>query len=356
MEIQDSLIANQTQSTISSAQVESVPPHSAFWNILMGGFAVQAVYVAAELKLADLLKSGAVSYKELAEQTATHAPSLHRLLRALASIGIFKEDEHQRFELTPLSQLLRSDSPGSLRAITLLVGSSFEWSAWSQLLHSIQTGESAFEHIFGMDLWAYTTQHPEAQHVFHHAMSGLSAQEVNALLSAYDFSTFHSIVDVAGGHGQLLTTLLHCYPLLHGVLFELPEVVREAQRHIEEAGLTSRCDMVAGNMFNSIPAGYDGYILKSIIHNWDDNRVIQLLQTCRIAMPDHAKLLLITRVLAPRNLPDNGKFMDLNMLVTLGGCERTKDELTTILADAHLHLTRIVPTRSPLSIIECMKC
>lgn len=321
----------------------------------MGGFALQALSVAAELKLADLLSTGPRSSDDLARQTATHAPSLQRLLRALASIDIFREDEHQRFSLTPLGQLPRTDSRYSLHAITCLVGSSFQWPAWGNLLHRIRTGECAFDAVFGMDLWAYMAQHPEAHHLFQQAMSNLPIQELQALLPAYDFSGFRTLIDIGGGHGQLLTTILHHYPHMRGVLFEVPAVAEEAREYIEAAGIARRCEIVAGDMFQAIPAGHDGYTLKSIVHNWDDGAVLQLLQTCRAAMPDHATLLLMARVLAPINMPDTGKFMDLNMLVTLGGQERTEETFTSLLVAAGFKLSRIVPTRSPLSILECVK-
>jgi hypothetical protein len=330
-------------------------PQQALWQMITGCFVSQAVFTAAKLGIADLLKDGPRHPAVLAEATATHAPSLYRLLRALASIGVFIEDEQGRFGLTPVAELLRTDAPGSLRAVALLTGSPLEWGAWGDLLYSVQSGASAVPHVFGVELWEYIARHPETNDIFHQAMSNISATELRAILSAYDFSAIHTLVDIAGGHGKLLFTILQAYPQMHGILFDLPTVIERAEEQLKATGVAQRCTLVRGDMFASVPTGGDAYIMKSVIHDWDDEQAVALLRVCRTAMPAHAKLLLISRILAPANVADPGKFMDLNMLVALGGRERTTAEFEALLDAADLALSRIIPTRSPMSILECTK-
>lgn len=329
--------------------------HQVLWRMITGCFVSQALHVAAKLGIADLLKDGPKSPTELAQITATHAPSLYRLLRALASVGVFVEDERGCFGLTPVAELLQKDTPGSLHAAALFIGSTLQWPPLGHLLHSIQTGESAFHHLFDMELWEYNTQHPEAHEIFHRAMSSFSATEIDAILSAYDFSTIHTITDIAGGHGRLLAAILNAYPHMYGFLFDLPHVAQQAEAQLKATEVAQRCTTVGGDMFISVPMECDAYIMKTVIHDWDDDRAVTLLQVCRAAMPAHAKLLLISRVITPGNTPDSSKFMDLNMLMTLGGRERTAIEFEALLDAADLALTRIIPTRCPLSIIECSK-
>ncbi len=330
-------------------------PQEILWRMTSGCLLSQSIHVVTQLDIPGLLKDGPKSSDELAQATKTHAPSLYRLLRALAGAGIFIEDEQKQFALTPLGELLRRDVPGSMAAAGLLFGSTLQWPALGELLYSIQTGQPAFDHHFGMSLWEYYMKHPEEHELFQYAMSSFSAAETHAILQAYDFSTFQTVVDIAGGHGQLLTTILHTYPEIHGTLLELPEVARQAEGVFKAAGIAQRCEVVNGDMFVSIPAGRDAYIMKTVIHDWQDEQALALLKQCENAMPAHAKLLLISEVIAPANVPDPSKFMDLNMLVSFGGCERTAAQFKTLLDAANLKLKRIIPMRNPLSIIECVK-
>lgn len=329
------------------------PPQEILWRMTSGCLLSQAIHVATKLGIPDLLKDGPKSAAELAEQTKTHAPSLYRLLRALAGAGIFSEGEQGRFALTQLGSFLRRDVPGSMAAAGLLFGSTLQWPALGELLYGVQTGKTAFDHYFGMNFWEYFMSHPEEHELFQYAMASFSAAETHAILAAYDFSAFQSVVDVAGGRGALLAGILNAYPTIRGTLLELPHVAKQAEGFFQSAGVAARCEAIGGDMFASIPAGHDAYIMKTVIHDWQDAQVLALLHTCVAAMPSHATLLLITEVIAPPNTPDPTKFMDLNMFVTFGSCERTADELGALLGQAGLQLARIIPTRSPLKIVEC---
>jgi len=320
---------------------------------MINGFQVtQALYVAATLGIAELLKDRFRTAPDLAEATHTHAPSLYRLLRALASVGVVTEDEAGRFGLTPLGQLLRPGVPGSLRGWALLMGGPSGWPTWEHLLYSVQTGESAFRHNHGMSVWEYREQHPEANAIFNEAMLSLSALEVDAIVRAYDFSRITTLVDVAGGHGALLAGVLRANPHMQGILFDRPHVVEGARAVLEAAGVADRCRLVAGDMFDSVPSGGDAYMLKSILHDWSDDRSVAILQTCRTSMPPHAKLLLGERVIPPGNMAHPGKFMDLHMLVAVEGRERTAAEYEALLAAGGFTLTGIIATGRPMSIIE----
>jgi hypothetical protein len=321
--------------------------------MLTGYWISQAIYVAAKLGIADLLQQGPKNADELAQVTGTHARSLYRLLRALASIGVFAEAEDGRFGLTPLGAYLQTGIPGSVRALTLNHGERL-YRPWGELLHSVRTGESAFHHIFGMDVWQYATQNPEAAALFNVAMTELTTQVATAVVAGYDFSRFGTIVDVGGGHGTLLLSILEANPQLRGILFDLPHVTESAKKHIEAASLTGRCEVVAGDIFSSVPGGGDAYILKNIIHDWDDERALKILQNCNRAMADNGKLLLVEEVIPPGNALSFGKLVDLNMLVMAGGGERTEAEYRALFAASGFQLTNVIPLPSPFgfSVIE----
>jgi hypothetical protein len=354
-EMLDQHTVNTNPPVNADPPVEKETPQETLWRMTSGCLLSQAIHVATKLGIPDLLKSGAKNSSELAQATKTHGPSLYRLLRALAGSGIFTEDDQGRFELTQLGTLLRRDVPGSMAAAGLLFGSALQWPALGELLYSVQTGKTAFDHHFGMTLWDYYMSHPEEQELFQYAMSSFSAVETHAILQAYDFSAFQSIVDVAGGQGMLLGAILTAYPVIRGTLLELPHVAKQAEAFFESAGIAARCEVISGDMFVSIPEERDAYIMKTVIHDWQDAQALALLQRCAAAMPVYGKLLLITEVIAPPNVPDATKFMDLNMLVSFGGCERSAGEFEILLAEAGLQLDRIIRTRSPLKIVECRK-
>jgi hypothetical protein len=316
--------------------------------MITGYWISQAIYVAAKLGIADLLKDGPKTDDELAQATGAHPRSLYRLLRALASVRVFAEAEDGRFGLTPLGEYLQTGIPGSVRALTINHGERL-YRPWGDLLHSVRTGETAFNHIFGMDVWQYATQNPEAVAIFNEAMTELTTQISTAVVAAYAFSRSSKIVDIGGGNGALILSILQANPQMSGVLFDLPHVIESAKKHLDAAGLTGRCAVVAGDFFASVPSGGDTYILKNIIHDWDDEHALKILQNCHRAMAENGKLLLVEGIIPPGNEPSFGKLVDLNMLVMAGGGERTEAEYRALLAAAGFQLTNVVPLQSPLS-------
>lgn len=312
----------------------------------------RALYVVAKLGIPDLLKSGPRTVKELAESANLHEPSLYRLLRAMASAGFFRSEPGNKFGLTPLSELLVTDTPGSMRWFIMSELGEEHYPAWGNLLHSIKTGEIAFDNHFGADVWKYFSQHPEAAALFNDSMSGMTAVINQQITSRYDFSPFHKIVDVGGGHGALITSILNANPQLKGVLFDSPEVISGATPKMEAAGLAERCETVAGDFFQSVPAGADAYIMKWIIHDWDDERAIRILKNCRAQVPENGRVIVVDSVVPEGDQPDFSKFFDLNMMVMTGGKERTEREFAELFSAAGLKLVRVIPTELPTSIVE----
>jgi SAM-dependent methyltransferase len=327
-------------------------PADVLLEIVRGYRQGQALAVAATLGIADLLADGPRLVDELAEATGTHAPSLLRLLRALASIGVFAEGDGQRFQLTPLAEPLRSDAPRSVRSSLRFLGDSVLFVPWGQLLHSVRTGGPAFDHVFGTGMYAYLAQHPAAAEVFNAGMSGQPRHE--AVLEAYDFGGARVVVDVGGGNGRLIAAILSAHPAQRGILCDLPEVVAEARQRLEREGLADRCQVVGGSFLDWVPVGGDLYLLSDVLHNWDDDRAVTILANCRKAMAEEGRLVIVQQVLPPGNDDVFGRFADLNMLILLGGRERTADDFRQLLALAGFTLTRIIGTRVPYSIVEAI--
>ena len=319
--------------------------------IISGFWISRAVYVIAKLGIPDLLKSGPKTAEELASATKVHAPSLFRILRALASVGVLTS-EGGHFAQTPLSETLITDAPGSLRWFAVSELGQEHYPAWGNLMHSVKTGEIAFDNFFGMDVWKYFQQNPEDAAVFNNSMSNMTTAANDAILSLYNFSGFRTIVDVGGGHGGLITTILKANPESKGVLFDAPQVIEGARPKIDAAGLADRCETVAGDFFKSVPAGGDAYIMKWIVHDWDDEKSVTILRNCRNRMQDNGKLILVDCVVPETDEPHFSKFIDLNMLVMTGGKERTAKEFEQLLGTAGFRLTRIIPTDLPFSIVE----
>jgi hypothetical protein len=330
---------------------EETSPRDALLRMTNAFQVSQAIYAAATLGIADLLVDGPKSTDVLAEGTGTHAPTLHRLLRALASVGVFVESDGH-FGLTPPAEYLRTDTPGSLRDFVMLIGQQPFWSSWGHLLHSVRTGESAFREQHGMVLWEYWAAHPEEAAVFDAAMTSLASGVVDALVGSYDFSGIRTLADIGGGQGELLARILAAYPALRGILFDQPDVVRTADALLEQAGVADRCEVVGGSFFETVPAGADAYLLKSVIHDWDEEAAIEILRTCRGAMDEHGKLLVVERVIRPGNDPDPAKFSDLNMLVIPGGRERSAEDFERLYAEAGFEVSKTIHTGSPYNIIE----
>jgi hypothetical protein len=333
-------------------QPVDIPPQGALLQMVTGYWVSQAIAVATKLGIPDLLKDGPKSSQEPAAATSTHEPSLYRLLRVLASVGLLTEGTDRRFARTSLSACLESDVPGSLRAFTLLKSEPWLWSSWTALRHSIKTGQAASEQVHGMGQFEYFAQHPQAAEIFDQAMTNLATQWHTAALTAYDFSRYRTVVDIGGGHGALLTALLTAHRQLRGVLFDQPHVVEGAKPRLTAAGLTQRCEMVGGNFFDSVPAGGDLYLLGHILIDWDDARATTILQNIRQARAPEGKLLILEEVIPQGPGPSWEKLLDLNMLVVLGGRGRTEREFRTLLGQAGFELSRIIPTGAPIRLIE----
>jgi O-methyltransferase domain/Dimerisation domain len=323
-------------------------------HLVTGVWVSKLIYLAAKLGIADLLKDHPKDVEELARATETHAPSLHRILRALASVGVFKEVELGCFTLTPMANLLRSDVAGSLRAFTIMLDESWQWRPWEDILYSAKTGRPNFDRTFGLPLFDYLNQSLEAGKVFDNAMTSFSLQSAAAVTAAYDFSQIKSIVDVGGGNGVLLAEILKANPHLRGTLFDLPKVIERAkqQKHLETAELRGRYQYAAGNFFESCPKGADAYILSRIIHDWDDDQSAAILKNCRKAIAENGKLLLVEHVIPLGNDPDFGKLLDIEMLVMVTGRERSKQEFEELYQATGFKLSRIIATQAPECVIE----
>jgi hypothetical protein len=319
---------------------------------ITGFWASRAVYVIAKLGIADLLKSGPKTVEELAEATHTHAPSLYRILRALASIGIVKSESDGRFGLTPLSELLVTDAPGSMRWFMMSELGQEHFPAWGNLMHSVKTGEIAFDNQFGTDIWGYFRNNPEDAALFNDSMSGMTAVANEQIMTHYDFSGFHKVVDVGGGHGGLITSILKSNPQMKGVLFDAPQVIEGARPKLEAAGVADRCEALGGDFFKGVPEGGDAYVMKWIIHDWDDERALTILKHCRNQMKPDGRVIVVDTVVPEDDRPDFSKFFDLNMMVMTGGKERTAAEFEQLLAEAGFKLLRVIPTDVPTSIVE----
>ena len=330
------------------------PPAVALGRATTAYWTSQVIYVAAKLGIPDILASGPQTSEALAATTGTHAPSLYRLLRAVSSLGVLEEDEGRRFSLTPLGTRLRSDIPGSMLAWAILLGEPWFRRAWDNLLHSIRTGNAAFEAVHGAEFWAYIERDPDANALFNKAMTSVAPIKANATVEAYDFSGFGVVVDVGGGHGTLLAVILEGHPQIRGILFDLPHVVDGASAVLRAAGVADRCEIVGGSFFETVPGGGDAYILQTVIHDWDDEPSVRILQTCRRSMSKDAKLLLVEQVVPTGNEYHSSKFDDLNMLVFYRGRERTAGEFHGLLTTAGFTLSRIVPTSAQWSVLEAV--
>ena len=333
-----------------TSDVSQQTPTAAVLQIAAGFGISQALFVAAKAGVADVLSTGPKSVQDVAREACLQCEALYRLMRALASVGVFAEEQHGVFRNTPLSETFLSSASGSLRPFLIMSREPESWRSWSELLHSIQTGQTAFEHVYGKPFFEYMTAHAEPARIFDEAMTSRSAAEIDAVLSVYDFSTIKQIVDVGGGYGALLKEVLSKFPNVHGTLYDLPHVIDRAERSIAEHW--TRLHLQSGDFFSRIPEGGDLYVMKKIIHDWPDDRATQILRCCRKAMAPRSHLLLIELVVPPGDGATFTKFLDLWMLVWFGGRERTEEEYRNLLASAGLALERIIPTRSPISIIE----
>jgi len=328
--------------------------------LIFGFFPSQAIFVAIQLGIPDLLADGPQTSEELAKATQSDPQSLYRLLRALAYLGILNEADPECFELTALGSPLRSDDPESLRPAVLLFTGERSWRAWGGLLSSVQTGEIAFDKIFGTDVWDYFAQHPELSEMFNEAMSSGTRQLAPSVIEAYDFSRFKTLVDIGGGDGTLLAAIVAATPGLRGVLFDSAAGFAEAPGRLGETGVSDRCELVEGDFFRSVPPGADAYLMKSIIHDWRDDQCVRILENIRRAMLDTGTVLILEPIVSARVDPSFtaiGMMMsDLNMMVCTGGRERTEAEFASLLGAAGLRLETVVELAPPsaVSILEAV--
>ncbi len=286
---------------LNTAEEGKLPsPLVALQEMARGYWTSQAISVAAELGICDLLKDGPKKSEELAQSAGADTLALYRLLRALSRAGVFTEDEDGCFSLAPIGEYLRTDVPNSMCAVAAEAGESYRWQAWGDLLRNIKTGETAFDHIFGMQLFEYYKHNPQAGVHFDKFMGGIALQKAQVVTHAYDFSSIGKLVDVGGGKGNLLVAILKTNPALKGVLFDLPATIEGARKYVEEENLGGRCELIAGDFFESVPSGGGTYFLSTVIHDWHDERAITILKNCYSAMAEDDILLLLERVLPPR--------------------------------------------------------
>lgn len=325
-----------------------VAPQEAMMDLIGGFWIARSIYLAAQIGIADAFDDQPKTIAQLATATNTEPQPLYRLLRALASVGIFAEVSDHCFVLTSLGATLQSNSPDSMRYFAMAQMGYDHSLGWSNGLHSLRTGKIAFDAAAGMSVWDHYAQHPENAQIFSRSMTNAGTAIAQAVAASYDFSQFKTIVDVGGAQGSLVSTIVRSYPHLKGILFDLPEV-------IANVSVNDKVQPVAGNFFESVPSSGDGYLMRWIIHDWDDEKSSIILKNCHRAMPDHGKLLLVESIIPSGNEPSPAKFIDLIMLLLTGGRERTEAEYRSVLRSSGFELTRVIPTPSMVSIIEAVK-
>ncbi len=329
------------------------PPHAQLIQMGMGFIPARVLYVAAKLGLADLLADEPKSAAELAGPTKTHARSLHRLMRTLSSLGVLTEGVGGRFELTEMGESLRTGAPGSARSSILSFGD-WAWNSFKEMSYSVETGQSAFTHVYGLPPFEWLKSEPEKAALFGETMIGFHGAEPPAVAEAYDFSKFGTVVDVGGSTGNMLVHILSRYAGPRGVLFDLPVTLTEAPEFLRKHGMEDRIAIEPGSFFESVPAWADCYILSHIIHDWSVEQNLTILGHCRKVMKPESKLLIVEFVLPSDNSQHPGKMLDMVMLTVAGGEERTEEEYGELLAEAGLRKTRVVPTASAASIVEAV--
>jgi SAM-dependent methyltransferase len=335
----------------STKELGSSP--TTLFQMATGYWVSQAIYVAAKLGIADLLKDGPQSCVALAAATGSDAPSLFRLMRALASVDVFSHVNKDCFALSRLAENLQTHAPASLRAMVITIGE-IHYQACGNLLHSIQTGSPAFNKVFGTSLFDYLQQNAPAGDAFHQGMTNLSSMLAYAILIAYDLAGISSIVDVGGGEGKLLRKILELNPEMTGAVLDLPRTIERVHQELNGNTRVGSCSYIAGDFFDSVPDGADAYLLCGVLHDWDDDRAAAILRNCRRAMAKNGKVLLLDMIVPENGANGFSKLLDLNMLVMNGGRERTKAEFCVLLDAADYKLTRIIPTMAPQSIIEAV--
>jgi len=345
---------DRVRAVLQQIHRSTVPPGLAVLELATGAWTTQIIWVAAKLGVADQLSSGPRRPADIAERVGAHPDALYRLMRALASKGLLKERRDGKFALTKIGEALRSDAVGSMRDMVLFIGHRTRWEDWGNLIHSVQTGEPSVDKLRGMPFFAYLDTNPELAEVFNNAMTATSGITNEIALGHYDFTGFTLIADVGGGHGALLSTILRRAPQARGLLYDLPSVVEGADATLKAAGVADRCAREGGSFLERVPDGADAYVMKNIIHDWDDDSALAILRNIRDAIAPHGKLLLLEMVLPEEANSSLGFQLDIEMLITVGGRERTRAEYANLFARAGFRLTRVVDTVTPVSIIEAV--
>jgi hypothetical protein len=314
----------------------------------------QLVFVAARLGIADALRRGPLTPAALAKRVGARAPELRRVLRALASVGVFAEAARGKFRLNPAASTLRSDVPGSLRPFALMMVDDYNWDGWRELLQGVRDGVVPFQHLHGMPIFDYLRANPEKDREFSLSMASISGPENAAVAAGYDFGRFGTLVDVGGAHGHLLSTILRRHRRLRGILYDQPQVVAGAGKSgfLQAPGIAGRTTVQGGDFFREVPVGADAYLMKYILHDWNDDQSTAILAHCRAAMNPGGRVLVAEHIIRPGNAPDWGKLLDINMLVLTGGQERTREEFRDLFARAGLRLRRVHKTAAAVSILE----
>lgn len=333
----------------------TVPPSAAMMGLITGYWVSQAIGVVAQLGVADQISAGPRASDELASAVGAETQALYRVLRLLASLGVFEEVAPRTFGLTALGETLRSDAPDSVRNFAITETAPGHWLPWGRLDESVRTGQAMTYQTLGMGLFDWYAQNPDEASYFNAAMGNLSALAAGELVRVYDFSSVRTVADVGGAHGVLLAAILGANPTACGILFDLPHVIATAGDAMTAQGLSERCELVSGDFFEAVTEGADLHLLKQIIHDWDDEQATRLLRNCHRALAPNGKLLLVEMVIPPDNQPSPAQAMDLNMLVVAGGRERTEDEYRGLLQGAGFRLERVIPTHSPFSVIEATR-
>jgi O-methyltransferase/methyltransferase family protein len=334
-----------------TAQLQSAPAHGGVLQLLNGAYVAGAVSCLAQLRIPDLIEAAPKSAEELASEIGADPQALYRLMRATANVGVLSEGHDGKFSHTPMSAVLRSDATPSLRAFAIMGGREWHGRGWSRLEYCVRTGKQALDQIYGAPIFEFLKQNPVEAQIFNDAMTELSMIDGPAVAEAYNFDGIRSIVDVGGGHGLLLATILKRNTHLRGTLYEMPHVIAGAANGPLKP-VMERCTLASGDMFSSVPAGADAYIMKHIIHDWPDDQCLKILKACRTSVNSGGRLLVVDNVIQPGNDFSPGKFLDLQMLIFPGGCERTEKQFRHLFAGAAWQLSRIIPTTSAVSIVE----
>lgn len=346
---------NKARTALQHITQRMVPAPVTLLEMATGGWVAQALYVAAKYELAEAVAEEPRTAKQVARLVGTNPDATYRLMRALATYGVFSEDKEGRFSIGPTGDPLRKDSPDTVCGLILMFGHPVHWEHWSNLGYSVETGKPALEKLRGMPLFEFTEKNPEFGAIFNDAMTSTSKMATLPVLAGYDFTQFDRIVDIGGGHGQLLAGILQRAPKSRGILFDLDAVVAGADQVLGDAGVADRCTVVAGSFFESVPENGDAYVLKNIVHDWDDETAARILRNVCNAMHRDSKVLLVETVVPEGNSPHFSKWLDLEMLVQATGRERTEREYDELFSEAGLALTRVVATVGPASIVEAVR-